>query len=48
MLGLGLHRRPGFIKNFMEESNSILEAFKNFVKAVKEGHFPAEEHYFNL
>ncbi len=48
MLGLGLHRRPRFVKNFMEESGSIKEALENYVKAVKDGSFPAEEHCFNL
>ncbi|OZG70055.1 3-methyl-2-oxobutanoate hydroxymethyltransferase [Hahella sp. CCB-MM4] len=48
MLGLGLHRRPRFVKNFMEEAGSIQEALENYVKAVKNGSFPAEENCFNL
>ena len=41
-----LDKLPKFVKNFMEDSSSIQEALANYVKEVKSGNFPAEEHTF--
>lgn len=46
MLGVTHGRKPRFVKDFLVESGSIHGAFEAFVKAVKEGTFPAEEHTF--
>jgi 3-methyl-2-oxobutanoate hydroxymethyltransferase len=46
MLGIYPGRSPRFSKNFMEGSRSIQAAVSAYVKAVKEGSFPAPEHCF--
>ena len=46
ILDISLGIRPKFSKNFMESSNSIEEAIRQYVKAVKRGEFPAAEHVF--
>ena len=47
LLGIScLDKLPKFVKNFMDESSSIHEALANYVKEVKSGNFPAEEHTF--
>ena len=48
MLGLSLSGRVAkFVKNFMAEQNSIEEALRAYVKAVKDVSFPAAEHGFS-
>ncbi|CAD5107904.1 3-methyl-2-oxobutanoate hydroxymethyltransferase [Zestomonas carbonaria] len=48
MLGLSLTGRvPKFVKNFMEGQGSVQGAFEAYVKAVKDGSFPAAEHGFS-
>ncbi len=48
MLGLSLTgRTPKFVRNFMQDSQSIEQAIQLYVKAVKDGSFPAAEHEFN-
>ncbi|MCK5697300.1 MAG: 3-methyl-2-oxobutanoate hydroxymethyltransferase [Gammaproteobacteria bacterium] len=46
---LGLtHGKPArFVKNFLTDTLSIQDAFKEYVKQVKEGHFPSNEHTFD-
>lgn len=45
---LGLNPRPAkFVKNFMENAQSIQEALVNYHNAVKLGTFPQAEHCFN-
>jgi len=39
-------RKPRFVKNFMEGAASNLEAARAFVRAVKDGSYPAPEHGF--
>lgn len=39
-------RRPRFVQNFMAGTDSIEMALSNFVRAVKEGAYPAPEHCF--
>ena len=39
-------RKPRFVRNFMEGQGSIKAAFEAYVKAVKDGSFPAPEHGF--
>ena len=47
MLGLYQGKKSKFIKNFMEESNTIQDAVRNYVKAVKTSQFPGPEHEFH-
>ncbi|NOY72974.1 MAG: 3-methyl-2-oxobutanoate hydroxymethyltransferase [Gammaproteobacteria bacterium] len=47
MLGITPGQSPRFAKNFMPENDSIKGAVCAYVKAVKEGHFPAVEHIFS-
>ena len=46
MLGITPGFKPKFVKNFMEESNDIQEALKNYVNHVKNKTFPTAEHSF--
>jgi 3-methyl-2-oxobutanoate hydroxymethyltransferase len=46
MLGVYPGKKARFVQNFMESSNSIENAFKNYVVAVKNSTFPATEHCF--
>ncbi|HEY1029103.1 MAG TPA: 3-methyl-2-oxobutanoate hydroxymethyltransferase [Pseudomonas sp.] len=48
MLGLSLSgRSPKFVRNFMEGQDSIQAALNAYVRAVKDGSFPAAEHGFS-
>ena len=38
--------QPKFVKNFMNESNSIFEAFEKYVSEVKSLKFPSDDHSF--
>lgn len=46
ILDISLGIRPKFSKNFMETSESIVDAIHAYVTAVKESEFPATEHVF--
>ena len=46
MLGVFPGRKARFVRNFMEGAASIDDAVTGYVKAVKEGSFPALEHCF--
>ena len=46
MLGVFPGRKARFVRNFMEGASSIDEAVTGYVKAVKDGSFPAMEHCF--
>jgi 3-methyl-2-oxobutanoate hydroxymethyltransferase len=46
MLGATTGHRPKFVKNFLEGSNSIQAAIETYIKDVKSGAFPSEEHTF--
>ena len=46
MLGIFPGKPARFVKNFMEGAPSIQTAVEAYVKAVKEGTFPAREHEF--
>jgi len=46
MLGVYPGKKARFVKNFMTGSPSIQAAVEAYVKAVKAGTFPAEEHCF--
>ncbi len=45
MLGVSSgHRRPRFVKNFLEPAGSIAGAIKAYADAVRDGSFPGPEH----
>ena len=46
LLGVFPGRKARFVKNFMEGQTSIDAAIQAYVKAVKDGSFPAPEHCF--
>ncbi|MCU7799464.1 MAG: 3-methyl-2-oxobutanoate hydroxymethyltransferase [gamma proteobacterium symbiont of Lucinoma myriamae] len=46
MLGLTQGNPASFVKNFLQETNSIQDAFKAYVEQVKNGQFPSTEHTF--
>lgn len=41
------HRRPRFVKNFLEQGGSIDGAIRAYVEAVRGGTFPAAEHGYD-
>ena len=46
MLGIFPGKRPRFVKDFMAGAPSIAAGIEAYVKAVKEGTFPSQEHEF--
>jgi 3-methyl-2-oxobutanoate hydroxymethyltransferase len=46
MLGVGGGRKPRFVRDFMQGSASVGEAFARYVADVKSGAFPAPEHTY--
>jgi 3-methyl-2-oxobutanoate hydroxymethyltransferase len=46
LLGLSA-RTPRFVRNFMAGQHSVQDALAAFVRAVKEGEFPAAEHTYD-
>ena len=46
MLDVFPGRKPRFVRNFMQGSDSIGAAVRSYVKAVKEGSFPGPEHCY--
>ena len=47
MLDITPGRKPKFVRNFMAGTDAPLEALRNYVKAVKDGDYPAPEHCFS-
>lgn len=47
VLGITPGQVPKFVHNFMKEADSIEDAIRAYVKAVKSGTFPTEEHCFS-
>ena len=46
MIGIYPKKSPKFCKNFMQEADSIASAVEHYVRDVKAGVFPADEHSF--
>jgi 3-methyl-2-oxobutanoate hydroxymethyltransferase len=46
LLGLGEHKRPKFVHDFLKDQGSISAAVSHYVTAVKAGDFPDDEHSF--
>ena len=40
MLGINLGKNPKFVRNFMQDQSSVLDAMRAYVAAVKDGSFP--------
>lgn len=45
VLGTTAGYQPSFSKNFLQDTSDIPAAVETFVQAVKNGRFPAEQHY---
>ena len=48
MLALFSDFKPKFVKHFADVGSLMKEGFKAYIKEVKEGTFPAEEHTFKI
>jgi 3-methyl-2-oxobutanoate hydroxymethyltransferase len=46
MLDITTGRKPRFVRNFMEGAHGNLDALQRYVRAVKQGEYPAPEHAF--
>jgi 3-methyl-2-oxobutanoate hydroxymethyltransferase len=46
MLDIYPGKKPRFVKNFMQGATSIADAVASYVRVVKDGGFPAQEHSF--
>ena len=46
MLDITTGRKPRFVRNFMDGARGNLEALQHYVRAVKQGEYPAPEHCF--
>jgi 3-methyl-2-oxobutanoate hydroxymethyltransferase len=46
MLGIAAQKNPRFVKNFLLDSGSIPAAVSAYIKAVKDGSYPAPEHEY--
>jgi 3-methyl-2-oxobutanoate hydroxymethyltransferase len=46
VLDITTGRKPRFVRNFMKDAGTNLQALKNYVTAVKKGEYPAAEHSF--
>jgi 3-methyl-2-oxobutanoate hydroxymethyltransferase len=46
ILDITTGRKPRFVKNFMEGAGTNQQALINYVKAVRDGQYPAAEHQF--
>ncbi|WP_297481273.1 3-methyl-2-oxobutanoate hydroxymethyltransferase [Ferrovum sp.] len=48
MLGLGAYIPPRFVRPFIQETGSIAKAVELYVREVKAGQFPGEEHCYGV
>lgn len=48
MLGMFTDFKPKFVKHYGDVGNAMKEAFKDYMKEVKAGVFPGEEHSFKI
>ena len=46
VLDITTGRKPRFVRNFMQDAGSNLDALRAYVKAVKDKSYPAPEHCF--
>lgn len=48
MLGMFTDFKPKFVKVFADTGNYMKEAFSSYIKEVKDGSFPAQEHTYKI
>ena len=48
MLGMFPDYKPKFVKKFADVGSIMTQAFSDYIKEVKDGTFPAEEHTFGI
>lgn len=48
MLGMFSDYKPKFVKKFADVGSIMTQAFSDYIKEVKDGTFPAEEHTFGI
>jgi len=48
MLGMFTDFKPKFVKHYGDVGNAMKEAFKDYIKEVKAGVFPGQEHSFKI
>ena len=48
MLALFSDFKPKFVKHFADVGSAMKEGFEGYIREVKEGTFPAEEHSFKI
>ncbi len=46
ILDIGVSHRPRFSKNYLQNASSVAEAISNYIKEVKQLHFPSSEHTY--
>ena len=46
LLGITSGHKPKFVKNFMQDADSIKQAFTAYDQAVKSGEFPSADYSF--
>jgi 3-methyl-2-oxobutanoate hydroxymethyltransferase len=46
MLGIATQRLPRFVKDFLCDNGSVAGAVAAYIKAVKDGSYPAPEHEY--
>ena len=46
MLGITTQKLPRFVKNFLSDTGSVADAVAAYIKAVKDGSYPAPEHEY--
>ena len=46
MLGITSGKQPRFVKDFLQETGTIAAAIAAYVRAVKDGSYPAPEHCY--
>jgi 3-methyl-2-oxobutanoate hydroxymethyltransferase len=46
MLGVGVGRRPRFVKNFLQGTGSVESAVRTYIADVQAGRFPGPEHVY--
>ena len=46
MLGITTQKTPRFVKDFLRDSGTVPAAVEAYIKAVKDGSYPAPEHEY--
>ena len=46
MLGIAAQKNPRFVKDFLRDTGTVPAAVEAYIKAVKDGSYPAPEHEY--